>query len=161
MSNTLDPRALRSALGTFATGITIVTTRDAQGRDWGLTVNSFNSVSLEPPLVLWSLGKRNEATLTAFRDAGHFAVHVLAADQEALSNLFASPNADRFSAQEITRGAGDVPLLPGCLAVFQCRTATVHAGGDHEIFIGEVLDFSSREGAPLLYHGGRYARLAE
>ena len=161
MSNTLDPRALRSALGTFATGITIVTTRDAQGRDWGLTVNSFNSVSLEPPLVLWSLGKRNEATLAAFREAGHFAVHVLAAEQEALSNLFASPNADRFSAQEITRGAGGVPLLPGCLAVFECRTSAIHAGGDHDIFLGEVLVFTSREGAPLLYHGGRYAKLAE
>lgn len=159
MSHTFDPRALRTALGAFATGITIVTTRDPQGRDWGLTVNSFNSVSLDPALVLWSLGKHNEATLTAFREAGHFAVHVLSAEQEALSNLFASPNADRFAGQALSRGAGDVPLLPDCLAVFQCKTTAIHPGGDHDIFIGEVLAFASNEGAPLLYHGGRYARL--
>lgn len=156
----LDTRLLRQALGSFATGVTIVTTRDAAGNDVGLTVNSFNSVSLEPALVLWSLALSSQSLLAAFRASGYFAVHILAADQEPLSNLFASHDADKFAALRPVRGVGGVPLLAGCAARFECRTAQSHAGGDHEIFIGEVLTFEDFQQAPLLFHGGQYAALA-
>jgi 3-hydroxy-9,10-secoandrosta-1,3,5(10)-triene-9,17-dione monooxygenase reductase component len=152
----IDKRAFRSALGAFTTGVTVVTTRDAAGRDVGLTVNSFNSVSLEPPLVLWSLA-RNAASLPAFLEAGHFAVHILAADQEPLSNRFAQRGADKFAGLALQRGEGGVPLLTGCSARFCCRTAYRHEGGDHEIFVGEVLDFEAFERAPLVFHKGAYA----
>lgn len=150
------PQAFRAALGSFATGVTIVTTRDAAGNDVGLTVNSFNSVSLEPPMILWSLA-RSALSLPAFMDAEHFAVHILAAEQEDLSNLFARKGADKFSGLKLERGPGDVPLLDGCAARFQCRTAFRHEGGDHEIFVGEVLKFEHFERQPLVFQGGRYA----
>src|SRR5215213_7611295 len=134
----IDARAFRNALGAFTTGVTIVTTRDSCGRDVGLTVNSFNSVSLEPPLVLWSLA-RSSASLAAFVEADYFAVHILGARQEALSNLFAQRGADKFAGIAMRRGHGGVPLLDGCAARFECRTAYRHEGGDHEIFVGEVL----------------------
>jgi 3-hydroxy-9,10-secoandrosta-1,3,5(10)-triene-9,17-dione monooxygenase reductase component len=152
----IDPRAFRNALGAFTTGVTVVTTRDGGGRDVGLTVNSFNSVSLDPPLVLWSLA-RNSASLPAFLAAEHFAVHILAADQEPLSNRFAQRGADKFAGLALERGAGGVPLLPGCAARFACRTAFRHEGGDHEIFVGEVLAFEAFERAPLVFHKGGYA----
>jgi 3-hydroxy-9,10-secoandrosta-1,3,5(10)-triene-9,17-dione monooxygenase reductase component len=152
----MDKRAFRNALGAFTTGVTVVTTRDAAGRDVGLTVNSFNSVSLEPPLVLWSLA-RGAASLQAFVEADHFAVHILAADQEPLSNRFAQRGADKFAALELERGEGGVPLLPGCAARFRCRTAYRHEGGDHEIFVGEVLGFEAFAKPPLVFHQGAYA----
>ena len=152
----IDKRAFRNALGAFTTGVTVVTTRDGSGRDVGLTVNSFNSVSLEPPLVLWSLA-RNSGSLPAFMDAEHFAVHILAADQEPMSNLFAQRGADKFAGIDVARGEGGVPLLPGCSARFRCRTAFRHEGGDHEIFVGEVLGFEAFERAPLVFHRGGYA----
>ncbi len=155
-----DSRQFRQALGAFATGVTIVTTRDRDGNDVGLTVNSFNSVSLEPPLVLWSLARSSVQLLAAFSDAEYFAVHVLAADQEALSNLFASRGVDKFAGLDVQRGVGDVPLLAGCAASFQCRTVHRYAGGDHDIFLGEVIAFENAECAPLLFHAGRYAGLA-
>lgn len=150
------PQAFRAALGAFATGVTIVTTRDADGNDIGLTVNSFNSVSLEPPMILWSLA-RSALSLPAFMAAEHFAVHILAAEQEALSNLFARKGADKFAGLSLARGPGGVPLLEGCAARFQCRTAFRHEGGDHEIFVGEVLKFEHFERQPLVFQGGRYA----
>ena len=149
-----DSKAFRAALGTFTTGVTIVTTQH-EGVDVGLTANSFNSVSLDPPMVLWSLA-RTSGSLAAFLGAEHFAVHVLAADQEPLSNRFATRSADRFAGLAVDRGRGGVPLLAGCAARFQCRTAFRHDGGDHEIFIGEVLDFEHSERTPLVYHAGRY-----
>jgi 3-hydroxy-9,10-secoandrosta-1,3,5(10)-triene-9,17-dione monooxygenase reductase component len=152
----IDKRAFRNALGAFTTGVTVVTTRDAGGRDVGLTVNSFNSVSLEPPLVLWSLA-RSSASLPAFMQAEHFAVHILAADQEPMSNLFAQRGADKFAGIALARGEGGVPLLPGCAARFSCRTAFRYEGGDHEIFVGEVLAFEAFERAPLVFHKGGYA----
>lgn len=157
---TIDPRAFRGALGSFATGVTIITTRDAAGEPVGLTVNSFNSVSLNPPLVLWSLA--NEAlSLPAFRDGEHWAVHVLATDQEDLSTRFAKRGADKFADLDIEQGRGGVPLLKGCTARFQCRTASRYQGGDHLIFIGEVLDFDHSENPPLVFHGGRYAHATQ
>lgn len=152
----IDAREFRNALGAFTTGVTIVTTRDAAGRDVGLTVNSFNSVSLEPPLVLWSLA-RSSASLAAFVEAPYFAVHILGARQEALSNLFARRGADKFAGLELARGHGDVPLLDGCAARFECRTAYRHEGGDHEIFVGEVLSFEHFDQAPLVFQKGGYA----
>ncbi|WP_374524006.1 flavin reductase [Sphingopyxis sp.] len=159
MASNADPIAFRNALGSFATGVTIVTTRDAAGQDCGLTANSFNSVSLDPPMVLWSLA-RNSMSMDAFRNADHFAVHILAADQEPLSNGFAKRGADKFAGLTLERGAGDVPLLAGCAARFQCRTAYQYEGGDHVIFVGEVIAFDHDDRAPLLFHGGRYALAA-
>lgn len=149
-------RRFRDALGAFATGVTIVTTRDREGRDVGLTANSFNSVSLDPPMVLWSLAK-NARSLPAFVEATHFAVHVLAADQEELSLRFAARGADKFSDLELDRGPERIPLLRGCSARFQCSTAFRYEGGDHMIFVGAVEAFDHTDRPPLVFHGGRYA----
>jgi 3-hydroxy-9,10-secoandrosta-1,3,5(10)-triene-9,17-dione monooxygenase reductase component len=149
-------RRFRSALGAFATGVTIVTTRDADGHDIGLTANSFNSVSLDPPMVLWSLAK-SARSLPVFLAASHFAVHVLAADQEELSLRFATRGSEKFSGLDLERGPAQVPLLRGCSARFQCRTAFRHEGGDHVIFVGAVEAFDQSDRTPLLFHGGRYA----
>jgi 3-hydroxy-9,10-secoandrosta-1,3,5(10)-triene-9,17-dione monooxygenase reductase component len=153
-------RQFRDALGAFATGVTIVTTRGISGEDIGLTANSFNSVSLDPPMVLWSLSRKSKS-LQAFLENPYFAVHVLSADQDALSHLFATRGAAKFAGLTPGRGAGDVPLLEGCSARFQCKTAFRHDGGDHVIFVGEVLAFDSFDRPPLLFHGGRYAVAVE
>jgi flavin reductase (DIM6/NTAB) family NADH-FMN oxidoreductase RutF len=153
-------RALRDALGAFATGVTVVTALDPAGRVVGLTVNSFNTVSLEPPLVLWSLSLASP-NLAAFRLASHFAVNVLAADQQALSECFARRGADKFAGIDWQSGLGGAPLLPGCCAVLECCNELQHAGGDHLIFIGRVERFSRREAPPLVYHGGRYRSLQD
>jgi len=160
MSQNFDPGEFRKALGAFATGVTIITTRTAEGVPLGLTANSFNSVSLNPPMVLWSLAN-SSASLEAFRKAEHWAVHVLATDQEALSARFATRGIDKFAGLEVDTGAGDVPLLRGCMARFQCRTAFQYEGGDHLIFVGEVLAFDRTESAPLVFHGGRYAHATQ
>lgn len=151
-----DTFQFRKALGSFATGVTIVTTRDHAGRDVGLTVNSFTSLSLDPPLVLWSLS-RSANSLPAFIDAPYFAVHILAAEQESLSNRFAQRGAEKFLGLRFRRGIGEVPLLEGCSAHFECRTVHRYEGGDHEIFVGEVISFAHDERPPLVFHGGRYA----
>jgi flavin reductase (DIM6/NTAB) family NADH-FMN oxidoreductase RutF len=151
----IDPRAFRDALGSFVTGVTIVTTRGA-GADIGLTANSFNSVSLDPPMVLWSLALTSSA-LPAFRTAPWWAVHILASEQEALSARFAQKGIDKFAGLAVSRGPGDIPLLDGCAARFICRAAYEHEGGDHAIFVGQVLEFDQAGRAPLVYHQGRYA----
>ena len=149
-SAAVDPRAFRNALGAFTTGVTIVTTRDSGGHDVGLTVNSFNSVSLEPPLVLWSLA-RNAASLPAFVDSEYFAVHILGAQQEQLSNRFAQRGADKFAGLATERGHGGVPLLPGCSARFECRMTHRHEGGDHRVFRRRGADLRAfRPAAPGL-----------
>ena len=154
----LDPQAFRSALGTFVTGVTIVTARDEAGRPFGLTANSFNSVSLDPPMVLWSLSLHS-GTLPVFRDADGWAVHVLAADQQAMSDRFARPGADKFDGLDLADGFEGAPLIPGYAARFGCRARFEYEGGDHAIFLGEVVDFDRREVEPLIYHGGRYGRV--
>jgi len=154
-----DLAEFRQALGSFVTGVTIVTTRTTDGVDVGLTANSFNSVSLDPPMVLWSLAK-TAASLPAFQQAQHFAVHILAIDQEPLSNKFARKGEDKFSGLTLERGQGDVPLLPGCSARFECRTAHQYEGGDHIIFVGEVTSFENCARRPLAFHAGRYAAAA-
>lgn len=156
MTNAIDAREFRNALGSFATGVTIVTTCDGEGRDVGLTANSFNSVSLDPPMVLWSLAKTS-TSLDVFSNAPHFAVHILAADQEHLSNRFAKKGIDKFAGLPLRRNAAGVPLLGGCTALFQCRTAYRYEGGDHVIFVGEVTAIEHLDKPPLVFHGGRYA----
>jgi 3-hydroxy-9,10-secoandrosta-1,3,5(10)-triene-9,17-dione monooxygenase reductase component len=155
MATTADPRQLRDALGAFATGVTIVTTQDADGNDIGLTANSFNSVSLDPPMVLWSLAKSAQSR-PAFLSTDYFAVHILSSGQEALSNQFAKRGVDKFAGVEITRGVGKVPLLDGCAARFQCQMAFRYEGGDHDIFVGNVVEFEHFDRAPLIYHRGKY-----
>lgn len=155
----IDPAALRRALGMFATGITVVTTRRADGTPVGLTVNSFNSVSLEPPLVLWSLARSNSA-FEVFAGCSHYAVNVLADDQEALSNHFASKVHDRFKDVAWSEGLAGVPLLEGCCGHFEVRNLSRIEGGDHLIFLGEVERFGWHKREPLLYFGGHYRRLA-
>ncbi len=156
-SANFDPKAFRQALGSFATGVTIITTRDAQGEPLGLTANSFNSVSLDPPMVLWSLAK-NALSLPVFREAQHWAVHILSSSQADLSGRFAQRGEDKFAGIDIEDGVGNVPLLGGCMARFQCKTAFQYEGGDHVIFVGEVIAFDQTDTAPLVFHSGRYAR---
>lgn len=156
---TLDANEFRKALGSFATGVTIITTRGPDGQPLGLTCSSFNSVSLNPPMVLWSLAN-NALSLPVFRDASHWAVHVLAADQDELSARFARRGENKFAGVEIETGTGGIPLLRGCSARFQCKTAFKYDGGDHVIFVGEVLQFDRSDSPPLVFHGGRYAHAA-
>ena len=150
-----DTRSFRDALGRFATGVTIVTTLDADGRPIGLTANSFNAVSLDPPMVLWSLARRS-VNLPAFVAAGHFAVNVLAADQRALGERFARPVDDRFAGVEWEAGTAGVPVLAGATASFECATETRVDGGDHVVFLGRVARFRHADKEPLIYHAGRY-----
>lgn len=146
----------RAALGMFATGVTIVTARTADGRAVGLTANSFNSVSLSPPLVLWSLS-RAAASMAVFSTGSHYAINVLAADQKALAERFASRGGDRWGGVAFDTGAGGAPLLHGAAAVFECFNRSRYEEGDHVIFVGEVERCTHRRGAsPLLFHGGRY-----
>ncbi|GAB0113883.1 flavin reductase [Acidisoma sp. C75] len=148
-------RLFRNALGSFATGVTIVTTRSAEGADIGMTANSFNSVSLDPPMVLWSLAKTSSC-FAAFMEAERFAVHILSVEQEGLSGRFARPGNDRFAGLVLERGEGGVPLLTGCAARFQCRITHRHEGGDHIILVGAVDHFDHDGHPPLAFHGGRY-----
>lgn len=151
-----DQRAYRDALGAFATGVTIVTTSDADGEPIGVTASSFNSVSIDPPLVLWSLG-RNARSRDAFCNSGHFAIHILTAAQEALSNQFAQSGTDKFADVPWAKGALGSPILADHAAVFECKVKHQYDGGDHIIMVGEVVAYEAREAAPLLFHGGRYA----
>jgi flavin reductase (DIM6/NTAB) family NADH-FMN oxidoreductase RutF/pimeloyl-ACP methyl ester carboxylesterase len=155
-----EPRILRDALGCFATGVTVVTTIDEQGEPIGLTANSFTSVSLDPPLILFSLA-RTSANLATFEKAGKFAVNVLHIGQQPVGGRFATRGVARFEGVDwAVRGAGGSPILAGSLASFDCRTHAVHDGGDHLIFIGQV-DHAWFEPHrdPLLYFRGKFRRL--
>ncbi len=153
---TFSSAQFRTALGMFATGVTIVTARTQEGELVGLTANSFNSVSLDPPLVLWSLS-RAAASLPAFQAGSHYAINVLGADQQALALRFASKNIDRFADVAFVDGAGGAPILAGAAATFECFNRSRYEEGDHVIFVGEVERCTRREGAsPLLYHGGKF-----
>lgn len=153
-----DLRELRRAFGQFATGVTVVTTRAEDGRRIGVTANSFTSLSLEPPLVLWCISK-NAPSLPAFESANHFAVNVLCANQHYLSRQFATPADDKFAGVDVREGPGGVPLLIGSLAHYVCRSVRHIDAGDHVIVIGEVERFDTFEGEPLVFHSGSY-RLA-
>ena len=153
-----DSRALRDALGEFATGVAVVTTRDADGAPVGVTINSFASVSLEPPLVLWSLGLQSP-TRQAFESCRHFAINILGADQVEHSVRFSQNLADRFAGVEFDLGVGEVPLLRGCSAWFECRNEIRYPGGDHVILVGYVENVRRDAKLPLVFHGGRYREL--
>lgn len=160
-----EAMALRAALGRFATGVTIITCVDGAGQRVGLTANSFNALSLEPPLVLWSLRKVSPS-LPAFEAASHFAINVLAETQVELSRSFAGPQAataaqNRFAAGSWSVGIGGVPVLAGCAAVFECERFALHDGGDHRLFVGRVLRMADIAVAPLVFQGGRYHMLGE
>jgi flavin reductase (DIM6/NTAB) family NADH-FMN oxidoreductase RutF len=147
----------RAALGMFATGVTIVTGRDADGTRVGLTANSFNSVSLAPPLVLWSLA-RQAGAMAAFSRGSHYAINILAADQHELAQRFSRRTSrDRFAGVAFHEGVGGAPVLAGAAAVFECFNRSRYEEGDHVIFVGEVEHCTRRAGAlPLIFHGGRY-----
>ncbi|VWX58958.1 Flavin reductase [Burkholderiales bacterium 8X] len=146
----------RKALGMFATGVTIVTARAANGSLVGLTANSFNSVSLDPPLVLWSLA-RGAASMVALSTGSHYAINILAADQKALAERFATKDVDRWSDVAFDQGIGGAPLLKGAAATFECFNRSRYDEGDHVIFVGEVERCMHAPGAsPLLFHGGRF-----
>lgn len=151
-----DARRLRQTLGRFATGVTIVTTRTADGACIGLTANSFNSVSLDPALVLWSLGKKQGSSV-AFRECSHFAINILSSSQIELSRRFASPVEDRFAGVDFSCGAFGAPLIDGCAAWLVCSNHQQYELGDHLLFIGEVQALGSGEEKPLVFHDGDYA----
>lgn len=153
---TFSAAEFRAALGTFATGVTIVTSRDAQGTLVGLTANSFNSVSLDPPLVLWSLASK-AASMVVMASGTHYAVNILAAGQRELAERFARKDVDRFAGVAWHEGASGVPLLDGTVAAFECFNRSRYQEGDHTIFVGEVERCEHRGGlTPLIFHGGRY-----
>lgn len=155
-----DPaRALRDAFGCFATGVTVVTLRDPEGRPAGLTVNSFSSLSLTPPLLLFSVG-RSQVSAPWFEAGNAFAVNVLAKDQEHLAWQFARPAEDKFEGVYWSEGHAGSPVIEGALARFECRKWATYDGGDHLIVVGEIVRHA-REGAdPLLFWQGRMAALS-
>lgn len=152
----MDSQHFRAALGMFATGVTIVTARSMDGSLVGLTANSFNSVSLNPPLVLWSLAMR-AGSMPVFSRGSHYAINILAAEQMPLAQRFATRDIDRFAGVPWREGAGGAPVLEGVAAVFECANRSQYEEGDHVIFVGEVERCEARAGAqPLIFHGGRY-----
>ncbi|MSP82135.1 MAG: flavin reductase [Alphaproteobacteria bacterium] len=161
MTGHVDTRGYREALGCFATGVTIVTARTADGELLGITANSFSSVSLSPPWVLFSLNRRAHS-FRKFEECDHFAINVLGEEQRELSTTFATPLAEKFSGSNFVSAKSGSPIFPDALAVFDCARRIRHDGGDHVIFVGEVTELHYRpEGRPLLYYRGRYRGLVE
>ena len=155
-----DARDFRNALGCFPTGVCLVTALAPDGARVGMTANSFSSVSLDPPMVLWSLS-RKASSAAVFRDAEYFAINVLAVGDEELSAHFAKSGADKFTrfAARFAPGVGGAPVLDGAAATFECHSRHRYYGGDHIIVIGVVERYAYREAAPLVFQGGRYATL--
>ncbi|MBC3870772.1 flavin reductase family protein [Undibacterium oligocarboniphilum] len=162
--HTLSPRAetrefdqseFRQALSQFATGVTVITTRLAGGQFLGLTASSFNSVSLEPPLILWSLGNAANS-LPVFSGNSHYVVNVLAAGQDWLAEQFASRRTDRFEGVDYTLSRTGLPVISGAAAWFECHNRSRYPEGDHVIFVGEVEHCEINPQAPLVYHSGRF-----
>ncbi len=152
-------RDFRNTLGNFATGVTVITALSPEGEPIGVTISSFNSVSLDPPLILWSLSL-NSPNIEAFSRASHYAVNVLAADQQPISDGFAARKSDRFAGLSCSRGLSDVPMLDGCCARFECINEAHYPGGDPLIFVGRVERFALGDAkSPLIFHNGRYCRL--
>ena len=159
IDNPTDILKLRQCLGHFATGVTVVTCAAADGSPRGITANSFSSVSLEPPLVLWNIAKVSNS-LQAYLGAEHFAINILAADQQAVSEHFARTDHTRFNGIDYTQSSDGVPILPGTIACLECRTHDIHDCGDHYIIIGEISRFRSNGGDPLIFLHGAYATRA-
>ena len=158
--SSVDRRELRNALGAFPTGVTIVTTRASNGSFVGLTVNSFNSLSLDPPLILWSIND-GSASLAAFEQSSHFAVNILCEEQAEVSRRFASAVSNKFGGLDILDGAGGVPVIAGCAAHLECRTYSHQRAGDHVLFIGQVERFTHCAKRPLIYYRGNYFAAGE
>lgn len=150
----IDERELRNVLGCFATGVVVATTLGDAGRPVGLSVSSFNSVSLDPPLVLWSLA-RSAASYSAFSSASNFAINILPSEQVDVCQQFSQPSDDKFEGISWRQGEQGMPILSNALATLECRTRCQHEGGDHTIFIGEVVNLAASNKAPLIYHRGR------
>ena len=155
LSSTHDGRDLRTALGRFPTGVTVITTTVPDGRSEGLTANSFSALSLSPPLVLWSI-VNTSGSLPGFMASGHFAINVLDSKQSELSSRFAARSADKFTGLDLLKGVGGSPVLASALAVFECSTERTLDIGDHVLFIGRVHRVRWREGDPLVFNAGQY-----
>lgn len=151
----VDARHFRDALSQFATGVTVITTRLPDDSFLGITASSFNSVSLSPPLVLWSLAQ-SANSLPVFTGNSHYVINILAADQAALANKFSRPSKNRFEGVEFTLSPTGLPILSGVAAWFECHNRSRYPEGDHVIFVGEVecCDVSPQD--PLVFHGGRF-----
>jgi flavin reductase (DIM6/NTAB) family NADH-FMN oxidoreductase RutF len=154
----VDAASFKRALGQFASGVTVVTTRDAASRPLALTVSAFASVSLEPPLVLVCIDHRSEAN-RGLRESGLFAVSVLGQDQEQVSRRFALPGPEKLDGFAFAEGGFGLPLVPGAVAHVECRVRSFHDEGDHAVWVGEVLRVAAAPGRPLLHHAGAYRRL--
>lgn len=153
----IDTRDFRNALGKFATGVTVITTKDAKGEQYGVTASSFNAVSMTPPLILWSIDK-GAYSKDVYCQAEHFVVNILASDQVPISNRFAQRGENKFKDIDVEEGVGGSARIVGAVAHFECRTWQVYEGGDHFIIVGEVLKYDYQDGrGSLVFHGGRYA----
>jgi len=154
----IDPNTLRDVLGQFATGVTVVTTLGDAGAPVGLAANSFASVSLDPPLVVWSIGLQ-APSLSAFRSHSAFAINIMCDQSKTLALNFARPSDNKFDGVNWRAGLDGVPILDKAAAVIQCRTEARMPGGDHEIYLGRVFDFHRTDKSPLLFHNGSFANL--
>lgn len=155
-----DVRAFRNILGSFPTGVTVITTLGDNNAPVGLTANSFNSLSLDPPLILWSLSSKSPS-LTCFEKCPNFAINILAQGQSGLSRRFATPIPDKFAGVDWRAGANGVPVLGGCAAVLECTTVSMQEAGDHVLFIGRVDRFEGLTHPPLAFHAGKYRVLGD
>ena len=155
-----NSKKFRECLGKFATGVTVVTCCDNEGRPCGITANSFSSVSLEPPLVLWNVAKVSNS-LQAYLEAQHFAINILSGSQKDISRHFARPDHTRFNGIGYTMSGNNAPLLPDSLGHLECRTAQIHEAGDHFIIIGEVVGYASTDQEPLVFFSGDYTSLEQ
>ncbi|MGB5490078.1 MAG: flavin reductase family protein [Woeseiaceae bacterium] len=151
----IDTLDFRRALSTFATGVGVVTTLDKHGNNVGITISSFNSVSLEPPLILWSVGL-DSMSYDAFVSAKHFAVHILGSHQMDLCDRFAQRSESKFDGIDCRKGLHGLPILPDFAACFECSTEHVYAGGDHKIIVGRVLGVEERVAEPLVYYRSEF-----
>lgn len=156
----IDPRELRNAMGLFATGVTIITTKDTTGKPFGLTANAFSSLSLDPPLLLVCIDKKVDC-YACFDESKVFVVNFLARNQEDLSTRFATKGIEKFEGVSYTLGSLGVPLLDGALAHLECKVAACYEGGDHTIYTGEIQSMATSEAEPLLFYQGKYRSLAE
>ena len=159
----LDDRRFRDALGQFATGVAVITTMTAEGERLGMTVSSFNSLSLDPPLVLFSLHRRAHS-FAAWQQVSRYAINVLNEGQEELSNRFARAKGEKWIGVSPLSGKTGVPLLPNAVVAFECESYGRHDGGDHEIFVGRVVEMHenlAKRGRPLVFFGGRYRQLVD
>ena len=154
----IDPKELRRLMGQFATGVTIITTRDTEGRPYGLTANAFTSLSLDPPLVLICIDRKAE-TFSHFYASRSFVVNILAEDQQELSTRFAKSGGFKFEGLHYETNATGVPVLDGTIAHLECALVETHDAGDHVIHVGQVENFAVRAGRPLLFFQGRYGQL--